>query len=886
MKPTRADQGDMEEEQYDDQPQEEVVVQGTESWLANSPWWLISTGIHAVLLLAASLYYIEKNMPIDDSEVAVVVGAKSAPVVQEIERPRDVFERKGIPKDDQVANPTDEPAIFFPEAKESDHNESADNEGYRHMKGDSKEFLSYIRGESGGTRGRKSSGVYDTMGVGVGGGSGGRYGGRFGGMAAKPGYFNPEEDMAAARADDVRRAAARRQETHSEIVTKLPSGSQESKEKPEGQEEPKAQQRKVIRSGEMEFEIESFDTSVATLTKIAVEEQGFLATVNSEKLPNGKVRGAVVVRVPPEHLDTLLLKLRALGELKSQRIGSEDVTKHYTDLESRLRAARTMEERLIRIIKEGKGEIKDLLQAERELGEWRTRIETMVGEINYYNNLIAWATLTITLYEKEIRAPFALVETERVEMGIEVEDVEAAHRHALAAIAEAKGRVTKSELKQLNAGQFNAIIQFEVAPDRAGALRDRLKQLGVLARLDINRVQETQGGSGRPQELKVQQSDTQVLVSIYNLANLAPRETVQISLASLDAEKSYKAILARVEKSGGRVVSSHLVRQKSDQTTGNIQFHLRTAEAEAVLLDVRTTGEVMKLEVIDNSDAPGSTRSKRGFNVSVYGLGAVQPRESATIVLAAKDVAQGYQALLQAVRAAEARVLRAELNENDRKNMTALVSFEIRREREKEVIDAIGKAGSVYTRNSARAQDSDTVVDSKLLLHLRLFNAASIPPRETVKFGIDVADVEAAVKAIETEFKGRIVDARHTRDASGRRESHLTIDVPLAEMRTAVERLKGMGALRDHVATKNTEVPDNELAIARLEIRIANEVLVAHDSGPWANIRRGLAISLQAGSWSLMLIMIGLCFALPLTLVLWAGVKLHRKLRPKPAPAA
>ena len=110
--------------------------------------------------------------------------AKSAPVVAEIERPRDVFERKGIPKDDQVAQPTDEPAIFFPEAKESDHNESADNEDYQQMKGDSKDFLSYIKGEAGGFRGRqagKTPASYDTMGVGVGGGGGGRYGGRFGG---------------------------------------------------------------------------------------------------------------------------------------------------------------------------------------------------------------------------------------------------------------------------------------------------------------------------------------------------------------------------------------------------------------------------------------------------------------------------------------------------------------------------------------------------------------------------------------------------------------------------------------------------------------------------------------------------------------------------------
>ncbi|WP_162669610.1 DUF4349 domain-containing protein [Gemmata massiliana] len=50
------------------------------------------------------------------------------------------------------------------------------------------------------------------------------------------------------------------------------------------------------------------------------------------------------------------------------RLTSQDVTKAYTDTESRLRGARTMEQRLLQIIKEGKGEIKQLLEAERELG--------------------------------------------------------------------------------------------------------------------------------------------------------------------------------------------------------------------------------------------------------------------------------------------------------------------------------------------------------------------------------------------------------------------------------------------------------------------------------------------------------------------------------------
>ena len=93
------------------------------------------------------------------------------------------------------------------------------------------------------------------------------------------------------------------------------------------------------------------------------------------------------MRVPPENARQVRARSAPgagqNGELKNQHIGSQDVTKQYTDLESRLAAARTMEERLLQIIKTGKGEIKDLVAAEKELGVWRTKIEEMEGEIRY-----------------------------------------------------------------------------------------------------------------------------------------------------------------------------------------------------------------------------------------------------------------------------------------------------------------------------------------------------------------------------------------------------------------------------------------------------------------------------------------------------------------------
>ncbi|HLY09446.1 MAG TPA: DUF4349 domain-containing protein [Planctomycetota bacterium] len=681
--------------------------------------------------------------------------------------------------------------------------------------------------------------------------------------------------------------AAKRQQGANAGADKAGQGQPKDGQEAAKPQQPEPPQRKVIRTGEVEYEIESFDTSVGTISKLVEEEAGYVATVNSDKLPNGKVRGVVVIRIPPERLDTLLLKLRGLGELKSQNIRSQDVGKQYYDLESRLKAARTMEERLLRIIKEGKGEIKDLLLAEKELGEWRTKIETFEGEKRYYDSQISLSSLTVTLSEKEIRSASAVTETERVDTGIEVEDVEKAYKAALAAVAEAKGRVTKSDLKQLAAGQYSAQINFEVAPDAAGPLRDRLKQLGTVARLDITRVQETEGGIRVLEALKVRLKDTQFQVSIYNLANVTPRETVTLSLACADAEASYKQILARIEKAGGRMVTSSLNRQKNDQTTGTLRFEVKTAEADALLLDIRTAGDVMRLDVLENPDTQAVTKSKKGFQVQLFAMGLVEPRETTTLTIGSKDVAAAYRALQDALAGVDARIFTAQLNENDRQNVNATIAFDYRRESDAKISAALAAAGDVLTRSSSRSQDTERVIDTKKRLNVTLVNVATISPRETYTLAVVVDQVDAAVNALETlasDFKGRIIDSRHTRGAGGNNVSNLTLDFPLAVTRGAADKIKSLGLLRIFDTARNVQAPEGDLATGRIVVTLSNaSQLVDAESGPWMRIKSGLSVGLTALSWSLTLVIVGLCFVVPLGLLGWVGLRLYRRTKAKPA---
>src|SRR5205085_3012256 len=95
--------------------------------------------------------------------------------------------------------------------------------------------------------------------------------------------------------------------------------------------------RKLIRNATVDMEIVSFDDALQKITAFANEDRGYIATTRSEKQANGKLKGEIVVKVAPENLDQFLQKIRGLGELKNQTLGTEDVTKAYFDTDSRLK---------------------------------------------------------------------------------------------------------------------------------------------------------------------------------------------------------------------------------------------------------------------------------------------------------------------------------------------------------------------------------------------------------------------------------------------------------------------------------------------------------------------------------------------------------------------
>jgi hypothetical protein len=760
---------------------------------------------------------------------------------------------------------------------------------------------------------------------------------------------------------------------------------------------PALQQRKIIRNGEMEFEVDSFDSTFMNISKILAEEQGFVSSTNSEKLANGKVRGTIIVRVPPEHLDTLVLKLRALGDLKSQKISAQDVTKAYYDLEAELRGSKAMEERLLNIIKNGKGEVKDLIEAEKQYGVYREKSEKLEGEIRYYNSLISLSTLSITAMEKDIRTPVAAATVETVNMGIEAEDVEKTRSDAIKAIEEVKGRVIESNLKKHDAGKFDAIIVADVSPDVAGPLTDRLRQLGRVERFDIDRKQTTQGGTGAPVAgTRIEKRDTRFSISLYNLANLTPRQATNLSLAVPNVEEAYRSILESIKAKNGRILTSNLNRSKPEQTTAELRFEVPSADADATLNEIRRERDVMSMTVAESPNASSTevTSAKRGFAVTISSLARVPARQTETSDIAVRgSLPDAFHKLVDEARKADARILVSQLNEQDRANLIGGVEVEVSRLKEADFRTALAAAGITTERTVVRSPDADNTVDSKVHMVIRLRSVDVLEPRDTQSVGVAAKDVpssyqqllaslselnvhiinsqlneenrdkvtgevtfdvmaenrEAARKLLDAagavysrsvthstnaravEFKtrmtvtlmgqdqlppretgrmrievnnveqakidlessalkagGRVVEFnRVTEPGSDRLTAHFVINLPQKNAEAFTIAAQSLGRLRESNSAQKPDAPQGEFARAQFEIDLATAgSIVSDDEGFGSSVRHALSVSVAGLLWSLERIVIGVLVIGPWALIGWGLWKMARRKKIAEVPAA
>jgi hypothetical protein len=158
---------------------------------------------------------------------------------------------------------------------------------------------------------------------------------------------------------------------------------------------------KLIRTAQVSVEVAKYEAAAAEVARVAETFGGYVA---ESKLSSGREEhrsGSITIRVPADRFVAALAALKGVGKVRAESVSTQDVTKAYTDLETRLRVKRDTADRLRELLRTRTADLPDVLNAERELARVTEEIEQMEGERRFYDQQVAFSTITLALAEPQ-----------------------------------------------------------------------------------------------------------------------------------------------------------------------------------------------------------------------------------------------------------------------------------------------------------------------------------------------------------------------------------------------------------------------------------------------------------------------------------------------------
>ena len=169
---------------------------------------------------------------------------------------------------------------------------------------------------------------------------------------------------------------------------------------------------KIIYSANVQVETTAFEESLAKLDALVESFGGWVesSSLNGSNYAD-KSRGAVsrrsasyTLRIPSDRFQELMSSLSDLGNIPYSHIYTENVTAQYYDVQARLTAYKTQEQRLLEMMELAES-VEDIILLEDRLTEVRYSIESLQTSLNNWDRQVSFSSVYLDLMEVQVYSP-------------------------------------------------------------------------------------------------------------------------------------------------------------------------------------------------------------------------------------------------------------------------------------------------------------------------------------------------------------------------------------------------------------------------------------------------------------------------------------------------
>ena len=165
--------------------------------------------------------------------------------------------------------------------------------------------------------------------------------------------------------------------------------------------------KKIVYTADMTMTVDDPSIALQTLLDKMESLGGYVSSSYATTDDDGTNYAYATLKVPADQLEALVSAANALGKVNDYRLSSDDISLSYYDMQARLDNAKAEEQQLLEILAKCET-VEEILAVRQSLTSVRSDIESYTAQMNLWDNLVAYATLNVTIN----RTPKTAVEGE------------------------------------------------------------------------------------------------------------------------------------------------------------------------------------------------------------------------------------------------------------------------------------------------------------------------------------------------------------------------------------------------------------------------------------------------------------------------------------------
>lgn len=183
--------------------------------------------------------------------------------------------------------------------------------------------------------------------------------------------------------------------------------------------------QKLIKTVDMTMETKEFDKCIQAINQKVSEFGGYTENFEIRGREDSNSRHAsAVLRVPAAKIDEVQNAFDSIATITYSTEAKKDVTLDYVDTESRLKALKTEQSTLLRLL-ESASAISDIISIQSQLTNVNYRIESYESRLRLLQNKVSYSTVTINIREvsREVSVNPSFWESVRDKFADSIDDI-------------------------------------------------------------------------------------------------------------------------------------------------------------------------------------------------------------------------------------------------------------------------------------------------------------------------------------------------------------------------------------------------------------------------------------------------------------------------------